>query len=173
MSKSDKKVEDNRDGHKKVTNNYLHGQVTSEYDEKGNQISSKIQLPSGFLIEKSDQKQVIHGKNYHSETTPIADEKQVYEELIGKWKNVYMTKNGKKDGMFKSYHPNGCLFEEGTYKNGVRDGAFKAYDEQGHLLNKSFYENGQKVRSELYSLDGKRPRVTLYDSDGNPQKSSK
>lgn len=172
MIKSDKKVEHCQNGHKKITTNYPHGQVTVEYDENENILSSKIQLPSGFFIEKSDHKTTIQSQNYHSETASLSEEEQVHEQQIGKWKQVYTTKNGKKDGLFKSYHPNGCLFEEKNYKNGLLEGESKSYDEFGHLLYKNFYKNDQKIKSELYSLDGKKIKTTLYTPDKKPKETT-
>jgi len=147
-----------------------HGKIITEYDKKGDKISSKIQFPSKNTIEISKQKTKIHIGSFDSQISKSSNGKKRHEEYVGKLKYIYETKNGKKDGLFETYHPNGTLFEKGCYKNGLPNGIFECYDEQGHLLNKKFYDNGQKIKSELYNLEGKKTKTTLYDSNETVKK---
>lgn len=49
-----------------------------------------------------------------------------------------MYKDGKQEGVWKTYFPNGNLKTEGAYVNGRLTGEFKVYDEKG----KRIYKNG-------------------------------
>jgi antitoxin component YwqK of YwqJK toxin-antitoxin module len=83
----------------------------------------------------------------------------------------YNYKNGKLDGVQKTYYKNGKLFVESTYKNGKADGLKKLYYKDGQLwetqiykedvllgsnnqprngIYKRFYKNGQLAAEGLY-----------------------
>ena len=55
-------------------------------------------------------------------------------------------KNGKRDGPWVSYHPNGQLDYKGTYRDGKEDGPWVTYYGNGQLLSKGTYKNGKKVK---------------------------
>ena len=58
-------------------------------------------------------------------------------------KVVYM-KNGKPNGVYKSYFTNGVLMEFSIYGNGIRHGEITIYNETGEILIKGKYKNGIK-----------------------------
>jgi len=88
----------------------------------------------------------------------------------------------KKDGLVKSWYPNGQLEYEFNYKEGKRDGLQKGWFESGQLkrevnykdgkedgLKKGWYENGQ-LWYETNFKDGKRDGLTKsWDEDGQLQ----
>ena len=51
-------------------------------------------------------------------------------------------KNGKKQGLYVSYHRNGQLFQKGHYKNGKQHGEWIAYYESGKLWTKTYSKHG-------------------------------
>lgn len=90
-------------------------------------------------------------------------------------KEVYFEKNGKKDGIYKSYYKNGNLKEEIDYKNGVKNGVSREYYESGELeqefnfINglcsgpcKMFYKNGQLNFQSNYNNNGKLEGKTKH-----------
>jgi len=58
-------------------------------------------------------------------------------------KAVYL-RNGKPNGVYKSYFPNGVLMEFSIYGNGIRHGEMTVYDENGEILIKGKYKDGLK-----------------------------
>ena len=53
--------------------------------------------------------------------------------------------NGKKEGVYKSYHEKGQLFQKVNYINGKREGIYKSYHDNGQLLEEINYIDGKKV----------------------------
>jgi hypothetical protein len=53
-------------------------------------------------------------------------------------------KNGKQNGLFKSYFPSGVLMEFGVYANGLRNGDWSVYDTTAKLIIKGKYINNIK-----------------------------
>jgi len=53
--------------------------------------------------------------------------------------------NGKKEGVYKSYHDNGQLFQEVNFINGKENGIYKSYWDNGQLLEEVNYIDGKKV----------------------------
>ena len=51
-------------------------------------------------------------------------------------------KNGKKEGPWESYHPNGQLSYTGTWKDGEFAGPWVWYHENGQLYYKGTYKDG-------------------------------
>ena len=54
-------------------------------------------------------------------------------------------RRGKKDGPWLTYHENGQLSTEVTYKNGKEAGAWVSSHENGQLRGKGTYKNGKPV----------------------------
>ena len=50
-------------------------------------------------------------------------------------------KNGKREGLWVSYHKNGNIGIKEIYKDGKRDGFYEMYYEYGQLLDKGNYKN--------------------------------
>ena len=47
--------------------------------------------------------------------------------------------NEKKAGLWKRYHPNGALNDEGQYINDKKIGEWKTYDANGGLIKTKLY----------------------------------
>lgn len=91
----------------------------------------------------------------------------------GRVSRIYTVLKGTevREGVSLTYHPNGKLAVEAPYKNGKLDGVFRSYDEKGNLretigykdgneegFSVLYYENGKKKSSETYrggTLNGK------------------
>ena len=56
-------------------------------------------------------------------------------------------KNGKKEGAWVWYYPNGQLWEKGNFKNGQREGAWFFYEPNGTLmeLHTGTYKDGWMI----------------------------
>jgi antitoxin component YwqK of YwqJK toxin-antitoxin module len=98
-------------------------------------------------------------------------------------------KNGKKDGIWRTYHDNGLVKKEIPYKNGLRDGFVREYEKDGKLESSIRYNEGnidihvedeqvESILREIYSKDSvllsKGPYIddtrvgvhTFYDEQG-------
>jgi len=88
-------------------------------------------------------------------------------------------KDGKKEGLWKTYHENGQLNVEGNFKDAKKDGLWKMYNKNGQLryegnwkdakkegLSKTYYENGQ-LESEGNWKDGNQEELwKTYHENG-------
>ena len=64
-------------------------------------------------------------------------------------------KNGKREGSWEGYWPNGQLMDKTNYKNGKEEGYSEWYWNNGQLGTKGNYKNGKKEGSfEGYFIDG-------------------
>ena len=83
----------------------------------------------------------------------------------GYW-GEYYTKNGKKEGLNKTYYPSGALSSEWNYKNGVEDGYMKSYYKNGQLKTEMNFKNGLKdgERKE-YFKNGKIFGITQFKNN--------
>ena len=63
-------------------------------------------------------------------------------EVNGRWQGSM--KDGKKDGSFKIYHPNGQLMSKQDFRAGKENGSFVAYHSNGQLWMKHQYKNGKR-----------------------------
>ena len=52
----------------------------------------------------------------------------------------------KPDGPFTTFHDNGQLKEEGTYKNGKPEGLFKSYVTYERLIREEFFNNRKRIK---------------------------
>ena len=55
-----------------------------------------------------------------------------------------------KDGPFKTYHDNGQLEGESTYKDGKVDGPYKLYNENGQLEQEGTLKDGVLIDFKEY-----------------------
>lgn len=51
-------------------------------------------------------------------------------------------KNGRKQGNYKAYYPDGSIKVSGKYKNDLQQGTWKLYDEEGKLIAETEFEDG-------------------------------
>lgn len=88
-------------------------------------------------------------------------------------------KNGKIDGVVRSFHENGKLQSQRFWKEGKGHGEFKVYSETGQLLEEGAFKNGQmdsvwkkyfesgKLKAEMSYTEGKLNGVVKeYDETG-------
>jgi len=74
-----------------------------------------------------------------------------------KWKlsECYVEKDGRPDGQYRLYYPNGTYKEECYYKEGHLHGPSSFWNEDGQLLAKSWFVNGhQEGKSYWFYPDG-------------------
>ena len=66
-------------------------------------------------------------------------------EVTGQYQGSY--KNGKAEGPWIFYYPNGQLFSKGNYKNALQDGPWITYNIDGTVNSEETgtYKNGKKV----------------------------
>lgn len=82
-------------------------------------------------------------------------------ESILKYKNGQvkmegMIKDGKREGLWKSFYENGTQWSESFYVNGVKNGP-----------TKTWYENGNKRYEGFYSNDAQSGQWKNWDEAGN------
>ena len=53
--------------------------------------------------------------------------------------------DGKPDGVFYNYYPDGQIHNEMNYTMGVKNGSQRVYDEDGNLMVEIVVENGEPV----------------------------
>jgi hypothetical protein len=60
-------------------------------------------------------------------------------------------RNGKKDGPWVTYYPNGQLGSKGTYKDGKKEGLWVSYWDSGDLQSKGTYKDGKRDGPWVYT----------------------
>ncbi len=70
-------------------------------------------------------------------------------------------KNDLRQGVWKSFHKNGIIATEATYRNDKLHGYYKMFDNEGNLLRVEKYENGKKIEDaeEIKKLE---QRIDYY-----------
>lgn len=104
---------------------------TTFYDQKGNKVSE------GKTVNR--EKEGVW--NYYHKSS-----KQVM--------SVEIYKNGKLDGIRKTYFSTGELAEEAMYKNGNKEGVYKVYLENGTVVEEAFFKNNQYDGPAIYRNPG-------------------
>jgi antitoxin component YwqK of YwqJK toxin-antitoxin module len=83
----------------------------------------------------------------------------------GRVARIYTVKKGTdiREGVALSYHPNGTLAIEAPYRNGKLDGVFRSFDESGKLHETIGYMDGEEEGfSIVYYKNGKRKSREVY-----------
>lgn len=83
-----------------------------------------------------------------------------YDEARKKLKEVIPIKDGKKEGTYYRYHPNGNLAEKGVYQNDVKIGLWVEYYPSGRRKKETFYprvwyDEETKVEIREYDENGR------------------
>ena len=60
-------------------------------------------------------------------------------------KEIY--KDGKRDSFYEMYYENGQLLDKGNYKDGSRDGLWEYFNEDGSLLRTETLKEGKKIET--------------------------
>lgn len=80
---------------------------------------------------------------------------------------IYYT-NGKQNGPFTSYYPNGKIKSEGFLVDGELNGTRISYRHDGSISQKTKYSDGEPVKSESYDINGKKEYTIDYQNhNGN------
>ena len=81
----------------------------------------------------------------------------------GKLKTKGIIKNGKRTGIWKSYHTNGNIYSENKYKKGILNGKTAAYYPNGNVQYMGLYINNKKDDSWFFYLeDGTLDKEILF-----------
>ena len=76
-------------------------------------------------------------------TTNETVEKTVASQKVDANKAPNKYKDGKKDGLWKSFYNNGHIKQEGNFSEGKKEGLHKEWFESGVLSLEGFYKNGK------------------------------
>jgi antitoxin component YwqK of YwqJK toxin-antitoxin module len=137
-----------KDGNKIYEGQFLHDSPYGEF---------KYFYPEGQLKAIS----LLSENGSHSRTTTyfnngrkMAEGSYINEKRDSLWKfyseyeNAVVSeefyKNGKKEGISKTFYPDGVIAERLTWKNGVRSGLWEQYYTDGKIKLKCAYLNDQK-----------------------------
>ena len=96
----------------------------------------------------------------------IADGVVKYYTIDGKLEGHAQIKNGKKNGVFIYFYPNGKVFDSISYLDDLANGYHYRYDTHGNLSYQDFYTNGKKVGEKLTYDSGKLVKYEFVDSNG-------
>ncbi len=95
------------------------------------------------------------------------EHKWVKKEFSSGHYAIFQQKDGKRDGDYFQFHPDGHLEKEGLYHNGLLEGTLKRYAPDGHLEKEVPYHNGFRNGLEKqYHTDGKTLSQTWEMKDG-------
>ncbi len=99
--------------------------------------------PDGYAYEYSEDSVIISIMKYQGGILANIDRLNRKDE------------NGKKQGVYKEFYPDGKLKEEKKFKDDLIDGYVKSYDKKGNLINTEKYNNGKQIKNapELAKLD--------------------
>lgn len=108
--------------------------------------------------------------------------KQVFFTQKGDTMLLENYKNGKMDGVKKTYYTKNRVDKEVYYTQGIFNGPFRAYNTKGKLLQelnyvmgqkdgewKYFYDDGVPLKVEHWKLDVKDGEFKTFFYEGNPQ----
>ena len=86
-------------------------------------------------------------------------------ELEGRYQGKMV--NGKREGLWLTYSPEGNLWFKKNYVNGIIDGISYMYHMNGRLRSKSIYDMGVELSSEEYNKKGKLRFILTFKKDKN------
>jgi antitoxin component YwqK of YwqJK toxin-antitoxin module len=145
--------------------NSSEGYLATQYDMRNNLVSKgtykdeQLTVPSGkFVYYAKDDNGVFHNASYK-------EENKYYMSSIGYFAN------GKREGMWTEYAPNGDKTLECNYENGLLNGAYKAYANNytgegtavnGQINGKFDWHTNGMLAAELYYDNGKLKSKSVY-----------
>lgn len=127
-------------------------------------------------------KDKIKSEGMYTENFPTGEWKYYYEN--GKISNQgSFGKKGLKDGVWKTYTPDGVLYSDDTYSNGKSEGVGKAYYEDGKVYEEFYYKKNRITSYKYYDKSGKLVKeqnkqknefvFELYNPNGTIRKTGK
>ena len=84
-------------------------------------------------------------------------------ELEGRYQGKMV--NGKREGLWLTYSPDGNLWFKKIYVNGIIDGISYMYHMNGQLRSKSLYNMGIELSTEEYNKNGKLRFKLTFEKD--------
>ena len=122
--------------------------------------SSDILLDS--LKKDASPGDVIITDTYDTENLKDGDYQFFYPDSTIKVMGTVV--NGKREGVWTAFHPNGLLQSENEYSNGVLNGKCMAKTPNGQMLYIGYYFNGKYDGQWLYfNSEGEIEKEVLYD----------
>jgi antitoxin component YwqK of YwqJK toxin-antitoxin module len=89
------------------------------------------------------EKKVVQEYYIENSDTIYTYQKMLAED--GKIKMEGALVNGKRNGLWKSYYPNGVTWSETSFRNGIADGETRTYYKNGNLRYDGANKNGEKM----------------------------
>ena len=86
-------------------------------------------------------------------------------ELEGRYQGKMV--NGKREGLWLTYSPEGNLWFKKTYVKGIINGISFMYHMNGQLRSKSLYDMGVELSTEEYNQKGKLRFKLEFEKDQN------
>ncbi len=100
-------------------------------------------VPKYKISKKDDLIKIPFSSGYRDENLLKQGEHISYHKN-GKIHKIRFYVDGKLNGKFLDYFPNGMLEIEGNMENHLLNGILKIYSKNGNLNSQSNYENGKK-----------------------------
>jgi len=107
----------------------------------------------------NQKKDSVYEENFvfvNSQDTVIQNGEQITRHKNGVIDKQGMMKNGKRDGLWKSFYEDGTPWSETTFKDGIKNGK-----------TTTWHPNGQKRYDGFYTNDTESGKWTFYDEKGN------
>jgi hypothetical protein len=143
----------------------IFGKLTGDsvYTYKKYDVDGFVTVTGSF---KDDDLKIPHGKFVYYDwvdqlsnlgyTLPPTNGKERYVVVTGRYKD------GKKDGKWYTFYPDGKLKNVVTFSNDVMNGEFKFFDSKGKLDTSGTYVNGKK-NGEWISGGGRK--IQQFEND--------
>ena len=115
-----------------------------------------------------DEEELLLKARYHIRDNDSILIEGLYEEfrIDGQLRASGSFSQGKKEGSFTTYHPNGTEASVIEYQNGAKNGSVEVFFPDGQLRQESNFENGLLDGEVcLYYPGGKLERVAYFESD--------
>jgi antitoxin component YwqK of YwqJK toxin-antitoxin module len=139
-------------------------------------------LAAGLSLPLQSQTLALSDGRYYTDETQTRLYTGSYTEYFddGSLKMELHLKDGKPEGTYVVYHPNGKTAEVRAYYKGLFHGEWRVYDTDGNLLSAATYKDGKKdgpwrvwngrgvLRFEMFYIRGRRTGVwRSWDDGGN------
>lgn len=119
-----------------------------------------------YIVERYNYENYVrNGKAEKFEYNAIKDSIIIYATMTykngllnGKYKNYHSLYegnyvNGKKEGLWIDYYPNGNVKTETNYSSDIKNGELTEYKIDGEIISVSKYLNGKLIKTEFYKND--------------------
>ena len=116
-------------------NNQIQGLAYSFYEDG----STLSEVP--YLNGKKEGKAIL----YHASGTPNGFRWYKNDNLVATENFNRFDKEGRKTGVWKTFHVSGRITESGTYLAGLKHGVFRFFDSRENVVKVEEYKRGEKV----------------------------